>query len=147
MAADYHTETPHILDFSKYPGAWLAEGFCFCFCFFFNIFLCFYFLWSKRNSFCLHQVWRIVKDLFVYIWALLVIKLLSFILFVQVILAVYLFFLFLFFYYEFQMNDHYHNIWKLQLVFISVNRKTQYCRCIFSFEFSYFIGLNMSRAL
>lgn len=29
MAADYHTETPHILDFSKYPGAWLAEGFCF----------------------------------------------------------------------------------------------------------------------
>ena len=31
MAADYHTETPHILDFSKYPGAWLAEGFCFFF--------------------------------------------------------------------------------------------------------------------
>lgn len=96
----------------------------FLFFFFLNIFLFFYFLWSKRNSFCLHQVWRIVKDLFVYIWALLVIELLSFILFVQVILAMCLSF---FFYYEFHMNDHYYNILKLQLVFISVDRKTQYC--------------------
>lgn len=24
MAADYHTETPHVLDYDKYPGGWLA---------------------------------------------------------------------------------------------------------------------------
>lgn len=28
MAADYHTETPHILDYTKYPGGWLMELIC-----------------------------------------------------------------------------------------------------------------------
>jgi hypothetical protein len=57
MAADYHTEMPHILDFSKYPGVWLAAinlffSLFFLFCFvlfcFFHVFL--HFIPSEKIS-------------------------------------------------------------------------------------------------